>query len=204
MRYIVQINLFICLSLFFISCGTQQVESDLPAGLDKKHGAYSYIRGDREVSLLVDYEVARLRKDDKYFPLDVMIANNGLKSLTVTRESLILIDAEGKAYNMPTIDEIQKEYSNLWADSLFKYPSALSDEQALTSFTYYQVQRSNFFPRTSGAARVTDKVIIRPKGYIDDRLYFPMPDSGIEKKKLILRLVALELDMPFDVVFTIK
>lgn len=204
MKRFLLFTLSVGLFLLAASCGTQEVETDLPAGLDKKHGVYSYIRGDREVSMILDYEVARLRKKDNYFPLDVMIANNGLKSLTVTRESLILIDANGKTYNLPTIDEIQNKYSNLWADSKFKYPSAFSDDQALTSFTYYQVQRSNFFPRTAGAARVTDKVIIRPKGYIDDRLYFPMPDTGIDKQKLTLRLVAPELDMPFDVVFTVK
>jgi hypothetical protein len=79
-----------------------------------------------------------------------------------------------------------------------------SDEQSLTSFTYYKAQRSNFFPKTAGAAQVTNKAIIRPKGYINDRLYFPMPDLGIDKQKLILRLVAPELDMPFDLVFTVK
>lgn len=204
MKQVVLFTLSVGLFLLLISCGTQQVETDLPAGLDKKHGAYSYIREDRQVSMLIDYEVARLRKENMYFPLDVMIANNDLKSVTVTRESLILIDANGKAYGMPTIDEIQNKYSNLWADSLFKYPSVFSDDQSLTSFTFYQVQRSNFFPRTAGAARVTDKVIIRPKGYIEDRLYFPMPDAGIDKQKLILRLVAPELDMSFDVVFTVK
>ena len=65
------------------------------------------------------------------------------------------------------------------------------------------VQRSNFFPKEAGGARVTNKVIIRPRGYIDDRLYFPMPETGIEKQKLILRLVAPELDAPFDVVFAV-
>lgn len=204
MKQILLFTLSVGLFLLVVSCGTQQVETDLPAGLDKKHGAYSYIKEDRWMSMILDYEVARLRKEDKYFPLDVMIANHDLNSLTVTRESLILFDANGKGYNLPSIDEIQEKYSNLWADSLFKYPSAFSDDQSLTSFTYYRVQRSNFFPRTAGAAQVTNKVIIRPKGYIDDRLYFPMPDLGIDKQKLILRLVAPELDMPFDLVFTVK
>jgi len=99
--------LFILASLFLVACGTQNVETDLPAGLDVKSGAYSYKFEDREVSVVVDYEVARLRKEEKYFPLDVMIANKKLASVTVTRDSLILIDANGKSYSMATIQEIQ-------------------------------------------------------------------------------------------------
>ena len=191
-------------SLFLMSCGGgQQVKTDLPAGLDVKFSAYAYKNEDRDVSMVVDYEVARLRMEEKYFPLDVMIANKKLPSMTVTRESLILIDPEGKAYNMATIQEIQDKYQKLWADSQYRESSAFTDTQSLTSFTNFMVQRSNFFPKEAGGARVTNKVIIRPRGYIDDRLYFPMPETGIEKQKLILRLVAPELDAPFDVVFAV-
>jgi len=186
------------------ACAAQQVETGLPAGLDLKAGAYSYKSEDREVSMVVDYEVARLRKEENYFPLDVMIANKKLAQVTVTRDSLILIDPDGKLYNMASIQEIQENYPKLWADSQFRESSAFTDTQALTSFTNYQPQRSNFFPEAAGGARVTNRVIIRPRGYIDDRIYFPRPEKGVDKQKLILRLVAPELDTPFDVVFAIK
>ncbi|MFC2165833.1 hypothetical protein ACFLT2_12670 [Acidobacteriota bacterium] len=194
----------ILVGLFLFSCGTKQVETDLPAGLDVKSGMYSYRSEDKEVSVIVDYEVARLRKEENYFPLDIMIANKKLPAVTVTRDSLILIDANGKTYSMASIQEIQDKYQKLWADSQYRDSSAYTDTQSLTSFTQYQVQRSNFFPEAAGGARVTNRVIIRPRGYIDDRVYFPMPETGIEKQKLILRLVAPELESSFDVVFTVN
>lgn len=194
---------FFLASLFLMSCGGQQVNTGLPPGLDVKAGAYSYRGESKQVSMVVDYEVARLRKDEKYFPVDVMIANKKLASITVTRDSLILIDASEKTYSMASIQEIQDNYEKLLADSRYRNSSAFTDTQALTSFTSYQVQRSNFFPEAAGGARVTNRVIIRPRGYIDDRVYFPMPETGIEKQKLILRLVASELDAPLDVVFTV-
>jgi hypothetical protein len=195
---------FMLASLFLVTCGTQHIETDLPAGLDVKSGMYSYKSEDREVSMVVDYEVARLRMEENYFPLDVMIASKKLASVTVTRDSLILIDSNGKTYSMASIHEIQDKYKKLLADSQYRDSSAYTDSQALTSFTSYQVQRSNFFPKAAGGARVTNRVIIKPRGYIDDRIYFLMPETGIEKQKLILRLVAPELEAPFDVVFTVK
>ncbi len=194
---------FILASLLLFACGTQKVETDLPAGLDVKSGMYSYTNESRDVSMVLDYEVARLRKEENYFPLDVMIANKKLASVTVTRDSLILIDPNGKSYSMASIQEIQDKYQKLLADSQYRDSSAYTDTQSLTSFTQYMVQRSNFFPKEAGGARVTNRVILRPRGYIDDRVYFPMPETGIDKQKLILRLVAPELDAPFDVVFTV-
>ena len=104
---------------------------------------------------------------------------------------------------MAGIQEVQDKYKKLLADSQYRDSSAFTDTQSLTSFTQFQVQRSNFFPKAAGGAKVTNRVIIRPRGYIDDRVYFVMPETGIEKQKLILRLVAPELDAPFDVVFTV-
>jgi len=89
---------------------------------------------------------------------------------------LILIDSNGKTYGMASIHEIQDKYKKLLADSQYRDSSAYTDSQALTSFTSFQVQRSNFFPEASGGARVTNRVIIKPRGYIDDRIYFPMQD----------------------------
>ena len=51
---------------------------------------------------------------------------------------------------------------------------------------------------------MTDSVILRPRGYIDDRLYFPMPDTGIDGQRLTLRLVAEELAAPIEVNFIVK
>lgn len=204
MKTILSIFCFMLAAMLVVACGTQEVETDLPAGLDQKYSAYAYKAENRESALIVDYEVARLRKGERYFPLDVMIANKKLPAMTVTRDSLILIDSTGKFYNMATIDEIQDDYKKLLADSNLKYSTFESEQQALTSFSYFERQRSNFFPLQAGGARVTERVILRPRGYIDDRLYFPMPDTGVDRQKLTLRLVAAELEEPIEVVFTVK
>jgi len=186
------------------ACGTQRVETGLTASLSQKFSTYAYKVENREVALIVDYEVARLRKKENYFPLDVIIANKRLPSVTITRDSLILVDSTGKSYPMATITEIQWAYPKLLADSDFKYSTFESEQQPLTGFSYFERQRSNFFPQRAGGARVTDSVILPPRGYINDRLYFPMPDTGIDGQRLTLRLVAEELEAPIEVNFILK
>ncbi|MGQ9638227.1 MAG: hypothetical protein ACUVT6_10600 [Thermodesulfobacteriota bacterium] len=124
--------------------------------------------------------------------------------MTITRDSLILIDSKGNSYLMASIDEIQSDYRKLLADSEIKRLSFESEQQALTGFVYFERQKSNFFPLMAGGGGVTDLAILRPRGYIDDRLYFPMPADGIDEQKLTLKLVAKELESPVEVTFIIK
>lgn len=70
-----------------------------------------------------------------------------LESLTLDRDSLILIDQNDDIYYMPDILELQRYYDKLVADHKFKIQTGLIGDQMLTSFSYYRKAESNFFLR---------------------------------------------------------
>jgi hypothetical protein len=185
------------------SCTSYQAgrESTIPSV--RKFSAFSYIKENRDLAVIVDTELARRRKGEDYFPLGIKIANKSIEGLIVDRESLLLVDQEGKVYSMPDILELQKYYDLLAPDHKFKSQTGLIGDQMLTSFSYFRKAVSNFFPETQGAAKVVDRVYIQKNGYMEDLIYFPMPPGGIEGKILILRLDALQLDAPFEIGFPV-
>ena len=65
---------------------------------------------DEHLIIVVDVELARRRLEGKYFPLSIKVANKRLLSLTLTRNSFILIDANRIPHYMPDIVELQKNY----------------------------------------------------------------------------------------------
>lgn len=187
-----------------VGCRSVPTGSDRPSALEKKFGAFSVIKEDEDLAVIVDTELARRRKNENYFPLGVKIANKSLESLIIDRESLILVDENENIYYMPDIVELQEKYDKLAPDHKFKSQTGLIGDQILTSFTYFRQAESNFFPQTQGAARIIDSVYIRNKGYMEDLIYFPMPPGGIEGKKLKLRIDVFELEAPFEIHFTVK
>jgi hypothetical protein len=170
----------------------------------RKIGAFSYIKENKDLAIVVDLELAKRRLKENYFPLGIKIANKNLDSIIVDRDTLFLVDENDKVYSMPDILEVQKNYDKLGTDHKFKSQTGILGDELLTSFSYFQKALSNFFPQTQGAARVIDTVFIQKKGYMEDLIYFPMPSGGIEGKKLKLRLDVFDLENPFEMTFSIN
>lgn len=170
---------------------------------ERQYSTFAVIKENEEVAVMIDVELAQRRREELYFPLVVKIANKDLYSLTITRESLVLVDANDDIYLMPDIREIRYNYPYLAADHKFKSQTGLLGDQLLTSFSYYQRAWSNFFPQTQGAARVVDMVRLRRKSFLVDLIYFPRPQTGLENQPLRLRLISPELEEPFEIRFVV-
>jgi hypothetical protein len=195
--------LFLSIALL-ISCGGYDVKDESSSGDDSSYAGTYFEGEDEHIIVVVDVELTRLRLEEKYFPLSIKIANKRLPSLTLTRDSFILIDDNRMPHYMPDIKELQKNYEKLTPDSKFRSQTGLLRDQMLTSFSYYRKADSNFFPVTAGSARVIDKVYVRQRGFMEDVIYFPMPPGGIKGKVLILRVDAEELEVPADIAFTVN
>ena len=196
---------FIILGIaLLISCGGYDVKDESSSGGGDSYAGNYFEGEDEHIIVAVDVALTRLRLEEKYFPLSIKIANKRLPSLTLTRDSFILIDDNRMPHYMPDIKELQKNYELLTPDSKFRSQTGLLRDQMPTSFSYYRKAESNFFPVTAGSARVIDKVYVRQRGFMEDVIYFPMPPGGIKGKVLILRVDAEELEVPADIAFTVN
>lgn len=195
---------FFLILVLAASCTSYQAGRGSTIPSVRKFSVFSYIKENKDLAVIVDTELARRRKDEDYFPLGIKIANKSMESLIVDRESLILVDQDGKVYYMPDILELQKNYDLLASDHKFKSQTGLIGDQMLTGFSYFRQALSNFFPETQGAGKVIDRVYMQKKGYMEDLIYFPMPPGGIEGKILVLRLDAPQLEVPFEVHFPVE
>ncbi|NMD11103.1 MAG: hypothetical protein GYA74_08005, partial [Acidobacteria bacterium] len=131
-----------------------------------KVGSYSYMRQSRDLAIVVDVEMARKRTEEAYFPLGIKIANKRLGQVIVDRETLVLVDENGRIYPMPGVVELERNYDKLVPDHKFQSQTGIMGDTLLTGFSYYQKADSRFFPQVQGGGRVIDSVKIRAHGYL--------------------------------------
>jgi hypothetical protein len=193
---------FVSFLVLVAGCASVNLEKKGEAVV-KKSGAFSYIKEDSGMAIVVDVELAKRRTEEPYFPLGIKIANKRLDRILVNRETLVLVDEKGQVYQMPDVVEIQKKYDKLAPDHKFKSQTGILGDQILTSFSFYRKMESRLFPQTQGGGRVINSVYIPTTAYMEDLVYFPMPEGGIKGKILRLRLDVLELENPFEIAFPI-
>jgi hypothetical protein len=185
--------------------GCTPVTPEKPGPIEiTKVGAYSYMRQNRDIAIVVDVEMTQKRTEEAYFPLGIKIANKRLSQVIVDRETLVLVDEKDQVYVMPSIVELEQKYDKLVPDHKFQSQTGIMGDDLLTGFSYYQKADGRFFPQVQGGARTIDAVIIRAHGYMEDMVYFPMPAGGIKGKMLKLRLNVFELKTPFEIVFPVQ
>jgi len=195
----------LCLAFLIPIFGCGPVVPENPNVIEiTKVGAYSYMRQTRDLAIVVDVEMTQKRTDEPYFPLGIKIANKRLSQVIVDRETLVLVDDQDRVYTMPEVVELEQKYNKLTPDHKFQSQTGIMGDKLLTSFSYYQKADSRFFPQTQGGGRVIDTVKIRAHGFIEDMIYFPMPEGGIKGKTLRLRLDVYELEKPFEVIFPVQ
>jgi hypothetical protein len=159
----------------------------------------TYKEQDGPITLLVGTFLASLNDAEPYFPLQIAVGVRGEDAkLTVTPESFLLIDPDGKAYPLASYREIVEQ------DHLLQRNADLNEAQPLQTgeqFTNSSRIASNFFPTVAGGI-VIDRVHLRRTTYIKDMLYFPRPDHGLDGTHT-LRFRTAEMTRPIDVRFEI-
>ena len=173
--------------------------------LDRKLTTFSYIEDGGLVILIVDIKAARLRDGAGYMPIEIAVANQGLKNLTLTRESFTLIDADQTRYPVASPRELINSYRFLDFDrnSLAELEGIVVDK-----FATYTRYRSRFTPtrmRRGNQSNLVRDVVVLPKfGYLVDMLYFPLPTNGIRHQRFELFLQSPDLEDPVFVKFEVR
>jgi len=169
--------------------------------LDAKLANSTWIEDGRLVALIVSSRATGFRLKRAYIPIEVAIANRGVKSLTLTRESFTIGDVRGRRYPLAGRKELADGYGgsvDLDRRNLTEAaPIVLGKFQSLTRVP------SNFSPGFDNPIAL-DRVFLPRFSYLLDFLYFPTPEGYVAGEPLELRVAAPELQDPIFVRFTVS
>jgi len=195
-----------CFLLALAACGARQpIRGQETSGLDRKLSTFAYIEQGDLMTLIVDTKATRYREKTAYIPLELAIANNSLRQLSLTRESFTLLDEEGNRYPAVSPRELIEGYEFLDLDrqQLAELQSIIFNKFA--TFTRYPSKFSPTRQASFGAdSLVRDHVALPKFGYLLDFIYFPAPQTGLLGHKFELFVTAPELEDPVFVRFEVK
>ena len=186
-------------------CGFKETIRGQPtSGLDRKLSTFAYIEEGDLMTLIVDINATRYREGSPYMPLEIAIANRGLRQIVLTRESFTLLDREGNRYPAASPTELIENYEFLDLDrnQMAEIPGIVFNK-----FAAMQQYPSRFSPmRTAKVFEnnvVRDLVSVPKHGYIIDFIYFPTPPTGIEGQTFELFVDSESLEDPVFVKFEV-
>jgi len=199
-------SLLSILILLAASCATRQpMTGQVAADVDRKLSTFAYIEEGKLATFIVDTRATRYRGKDAYIPLEIAIANRGVKQLTLTRESFTLADDKGNRYPCASPKELLENYDFLDLDRDLEELEGIVFNRfgALTRYA------SNFSPThfavRAGQSRVViDRVQLPKFGYLLDMVYFPIPATGLKDHTFELSMTAPELTDAIFVKFEVK
>jgi hypothetical protein len=193
-----------------VSCSARQpIVGQETTQLDRKFSTFAWIEQGDLVTFIVDTHAARYRDNSAFIPLEIAVANTGVKTLVLTRESFALIDEQGNRYPAAAPRELIEGYDflDLDRDQLAELPGLVG-----AKFAAYTRYNSKFSPTRSsdmdlvpgGTKTVRDMVSLPRYGYILDYLYFPKPTTGIKGHRFELFLESQSLPQPIFVKFKVE
>ena len=174
------------------------------SGFDPKLSTFAYIEEGDLLTLIVDTRATRDKDGSNYVPLEIAIANHGLRKLTLTLESFTLIDGEGNRYPAAGPRELLEGYGML------DFDRNLGELEGIVFNRFAAMPRypSSFSPTrtvsigTTGLVR--DLVALPRHGYLIDFLYFPAPSTGVRDQSFELFLDSPDLVDPVFVKFEVR
>ncbi len=190
-----------------VACGLAPATAPRKApNTDYKLSTFAFLEEGDLVSFIVDARTTRDREKEAYIPFEILVANRGeLKSLTVTRESFTLVDAEGNRYPCVGPRDLLEGYEYLDFDRRLGELAGI----VVNRFGVYTRYPSLFSPVRDplaalvGSSIVKDTVSLPVFSYFIDFVYFPKPKTGVLGKRFEMFLEAPELKDPVFVKFVV-
>ena len=208
MRLPMRLVVMAALVLVAASCadrrGTPKPKVDMK-GLDRKLSTFAFIEEGNLVTFIVDTRPTRYREEGGYIPIEICVANRGLKKISLTRESFTLRDQDGKEYPCAGPKELMDNYDFLDLDRRL----AELGEIVFNRFGAFIQYPSKFSPTRDVPAYILDSTLVRDSvglpqfGFIIDFIYFPRPATGVVGKRFELFMNAPELPDPVFVKFAV-
>jgi len=177
-----------------------------PDELDRRILQHTYYEEGTLVTFAVNTDSTRRREDSPYVPFGVVVANNGLARLTVTRESLTLVDDRGNRYPMATLEEAKelrgKRVADLYASNNFLdiFARRLEGRTRMPA-VFFPIPSTEVAYWSRGI--VEDTVVLPRHAWMTDVVYFPRPEGPLLGRRYELWLDAAELPDPVFVRFEV-
>ena len=165
-----------------------------------KLSPYNYREDGLVAMMVVGVDGARFIRKEPYVPLFVQVVNKSRTTFEVTRESFLLEDRLGRQYGVAPATEVAAAYARLDIDRRL-----FVQNRGITS-TYtglYTFVPSDFFPSSARRALLVDHISLPPHAYMEDVLYFPVPESGLNDVPLRLLFRVTGMEDPIQVVFSV-
>jgi hypothetical protein len=177
--------------------------------LDRRILLHSYYEEGSLVTLAVNTDSTRRRESAPFVPFGIIVANNGLPRLTLTRESLTLVDDRGGRYPLATVEEAQelrgKRVADLYATRSFVdvFARRLTGRTRIPS-VFYPIPTTEDSIAYFSRAIVNDTVELPRHAWMVDVVYFPHPEGSLLGRRYELWLDTAELDDPVFVRFEVN
>jgi hypothetical protein len=198
--------LLAALVLLAASCATRQpMTGQEAADVDRKLSTFAFIEEGKLATLIVDTRATRYRGKDRYIPVEIAIANRGVKVLTLTRESFTLADENGNRYPCASPKELLENYDFLDLDRDLEELDGIVFNRFGAMTRYPSNFSPTHFAAREGQSRVViDRVQLPQYGYLLDMVYFPIPTTGLMGHRFELTVTAPELTDAVFVKFEVK
>jgi hypothetical protein len=187
-------------ALLAAGCAGVQRNPNVVGTYSDKLSPYNYREDGALVRMIVGVDGARYIRSEPYVPLFVQVANKSKSTFTVTRESFMLEDPLGRQYGVAPAVDVATRYGRLDVDRrLFQQNRSITG----TYTNLLTPVGSDFFPSSARRALLVDQVSLPPRTYMEDVLYFPIPESGLNGVALRLVFRDQVLPEPAMVVFEV-
>ena len=187
-------------ALLLAGCAGVQRNPNVVGTYSDKLSPYNYREEGSLVRMIVGVDAARYIRSEAYVPLFVQVANKSKATFAVTPESFMLEDPLGRQYGVVPAADVAARYGRLDVDRrLFQQNKAITN----TYTELFTLIGSDFFPSSARHALRIDQVSLPPHSYMEDVLYFPIPETGLNGVTLRLVFRDRALQEPVMVVFEV-
>lgn len=165
-----------------------------------KLSAFNYKEEGSVAILVAGVDGARFIRKEAYFPLFVQVANKSKGTFEITREAFTLEDALGRQYSIAPAREVAEHYGRLDLDRRLFRQNRQFTGNGVGLMTYVS---SDFYPSSARRSLLIEQVMLPPHTYMEDVLYFPIPESGLNGVPLRLLFKVKAIEEPIQVVFEV-
>ena len=181
-------------------CLSLERNTNVVSPYSDKLSAFNYKEEGSIAILVVGVEGARFIRKEAYFPLFVQVANKSKVTFTITREAFTLEDSLGRQYSIAPAREVAEKYGRLDLDRRLFAQNRQFTAGGVALMTYIP---SDFYPSSARRSLLIEQVTLPPHAYVEDVVYFPIPESGLNGVPLRLLFKVKEIEEPIQVVFEV-